>query len=129
MWMLDTDTVSFALRGEGGVAAELRQRTPAEIRVSSITAAELWFGVERRRSTKLRRIVSAFLDSVEVLPFDAAAAQRYGKVAAILADRGKTIGAFDAMIAAHALLTKAVLVTHNLAHFRQVPGLAIDDWY
>lgn len=129
MWMLDTDSVSFALRGEGGVAAELRKRAPSEIQVSSITASELWFGVERRRSNRLRRIVSAFLGAVEILPFDAKAARRYGQVAATLAGRGKTIGVFDTMIAAHALLADSVLVTHNLAHFRQVRGLEVEDWY
>ena len=97
--------------------------------MSSITASELWFGVERRRSTKLRRIVNAFLGAVDILPFDAKAARRYGQVAATLAGRGKTIGVFDTMIAAHALMAESVLVTHNLAHFRQVRGLEVEDWH
>ena len=129
MWMLDTDSVSFALRGEGRVAEHIRSRTPSEITVSSMTAAELWFGVERRRSIRLRKLVAAFLDSVTVLPFDAQAARRYGQVGETLVRRGKPIGIVDTMIAAHALASGSVLVTHNAAHFRQVRGLRFEDWY
>jgi len=52
------------------------------ILVSSLTAAELSYGVDRRRSKKLRKLLSAFLEVVAVLPFDAAAASRCGRVAA-----------------------------------------------
>ncbi|MEO6597895.1 MAG: type II toxin-antitoxin system VapC family toxin [Planctomycetota bacterium] len=127
--MLDTDTVSFALRGEGKVAERIQTRLPSEILVSSLTAAELWFGVERRQSKKLRRLVATFLDTVEVLPFDAAAAQRYGRVAAALVAKGQPIGLVDAMIAAHAITSESVLVTHNAAHFRRVSGIDLEDWY
>lgn len=128
-WMLDTDSVSFALRGAGLVADRLRARAPSEVLVSSITAAELWFGVERRRSRKLRNLVRIFLDTVEVLAFDARAAESYGGVAAKLVGRGTPIGVLDTMIAAHALATGSVLVTHNAAHFRRVRGLGVEDWY
>lgn len=128
-WMLDTDAVSFALRGEGAVGQQLRARLPSEIRVSAITAAELWYGVERRRSKKLAKLVEAFLDTVEVLPFDVEAARRYGRVAAALVGKGRAIGVLDTLIAAHALASSSVLVTHNLVHFRQVSGLDVEDWY
>ncbi|MFY9345137.1 MAG: type II toxin-antitoxin system VapC family toxin [Planctomycetota bacterium] len=127
--MLDTDSVSFALRGEGRVAAELRRRAPSQVCVSAVTVAELWFGVEKRRSTKLRRIVQAFVDTIEVAAVDADVGRRFGEVAAALAERGKPIGAFDALIAAHALHTGSVLVTHNVAHFRLVSRLRLEDWY
>ena len=39
--MLDTDTVSFALRGKGRVATHLLEHQPSEICISSITLAEL----------------------------------------------------------------------------------------
>jgi len=129
IWMLDTDSVSFALRAEGRVAEHIRSRMPSEIAVSSMTAAELWFGVERRRSSRLRKLVGTFLDSVTVLPFDALAARRYGQVGESLLRRGKPIGVVDTMIAAHALASDSVLVTHNAAHFRQVRGLQFEDWY
>jgi tRNA(fMet)-specific endonuclease VapC len=127
--MLDTDSVSFALRGEGRVAERIRSQLPSQIAVSSITAAELWFGVERRRSDRLRRLVGTFLDAVSVRAFDATAAQHYGRLAASLRGSGRPIGIADTMIAAHALAGGFVLVTHNATHFHRIRGLRIEDWY
>ena len=80
-YMLDTDTVSFALRGRGRVATRLLQHRPSEICISSITLAELRFGAEAKRSRKLHRIIDSFVDSVTVLPFDQIAADRFAAVA------------------------------------------------
>ena len=49
-YMLDTNTVSFALRGQGRVAARLLEHRPSQLSISSITLAELRFGAEARRS-------------------------------------------------------------------------------
>jgi len=57
-YMLDTDTVSFALRGQGRVAARLLEHRPSELCISSITLAELRYGAEARRSRKLHRLIS-----------------------------------------------------------------------
>ena len=48
-YMLDTDTVSFALRGEGQVGARLLEHRPSQLCISSITLAELRFGATARR--------------------------------------------------------------------------------
>jgi len=69
-YMLDTDTVSFALRGQGRVAARLLEHRPSELCISSITLAELRFGAETRRSRKLHRLISTFVESVEAIAFD-----------------------------------------------------------
>ncbi len=102
-YMLDTDTVSFALRGQGSVATRLLEHRPSEICISSITPAELRFGAEAKRSRKLDGLISTFVDSVAVVPFGRPAADRFGAVAASLARRGEPIGTFDTLIAAHAL--------------------------
>jgi tRNA(fMet)-specific endonuclease VapC len=41
---------------------------------------------------------------------------------------GNPIGPLDTLIAGHALSLDVVLVTHNVAEFRRVAGLRIDDW-
>src|SRR5947207_6589635 len=102
-YMLDTDTVSFALRGQGRVAARLLEHRPSQLCISSITLAELRFGAEARRSLRLHRLIATFVDSVAVLAFDQRAADRFGTVAASLARRGAPIGTFDTLMAAHAL--------------------------
>ncbi|WP_438025387.1 type II toxin-antitoxin system VapC family toxin [Sorangium sp. So ce233] len=126
--MLDTDTVSFALRGLGGVSTRLLERKPSEICMSVITLAELRYGADRRSSRKLHAIIDAFAAGVTVVSFDEAAAARFGTVAASLVRQGTTIGDFDALIAAHALSLDLTLVTNNTKHFSRVDGLRIDNW-
>jgi tRNA(fMet)-specific endonuclease VapC len=127
-YMLDTDTVSFALRGHGRVPARLLAHRPSQLCVSSITLAELRFGAEARRSPKLHRLVSTFVESVAVVPFDQEAADRFATVATSLARRGVPIGTFDTLMAAHALSLGLTFVTHNTPHFGRVVGLKTENW-
>ena len=127
-YMLDTDTVSFALRGQGGVAARLLEHRPSQLCISSITLAELRYGAEARRSRKLHRLIGTFVEAVEALPFDQSATGRFGVVAAALARRGEPIGTLDALIAAHALSLGLTFITNNTRHFARVPGLTIENW-
>lgn len=127
-FLLDTDSVSYALRGEGRVADHIRQHRPSELCISAISLAELRVGADRRRSRRLHQLIDAFVGDVTVAPFDREAADRFGKVAAALRSRGSSIGVLDAMIAAHALQLGFTLVTHNLKHFRRVAELKVADW-
>jgi len=127
-YLLDTDTVSYALRGVAGVPARLLEHAPERIAISALTLAELRFGAERRGSRKLHKVIDAFCLGVSVLPFDAEAARRYGDVGATLAERGSPIGQMDTLIAAHALALDRVLVTNNVKHFARVRGLRTENW-
>lgn len=127
-YMPDTDTVSFALRGQGGVAARLLEHRPSDLCISSITLAELRFGAEAKRSRKLHELIGTFVESVVVVPFDERAADRFATVAASLVRRGEPIGSFDTLMAAHALSLGLTFVTNNLKHFRRVAGLKTESW-
>ena len=127
-FMLDADTVSYAIRGEGHVAPRLLEHQPSELCLSSITLAELRFGAEAKRSQKLKRAIRSFVKDVAVVPFDESAADRFALVAAVLARRGEPIGAFDTLMAAHALSLGLVVVTNNTKHFNRVPGLRVENW-
>ena len=127
-YMLDTDTVSFALRGQGRVAARLLEHRPSELCVSSITLAELRYGAEARRSRRLHRLINTFVEAIDVMSFDQAAAGRFAAVAAALARRGAPIGTFDTLLAAHALSLRLTFVTNNTQHFTRISGLATENW-
>jgi tRNA(fMet)-specific endonuclease VapC len=120
--------VSFALRGQGRVAARLLEHRPSQLCISSITLAELRFGAEARRSRKLHGLISTFVEAVAVAPFDQPAADRFAAVAASLARRGEPIGTFDTLMAAHALSLGATFVTNNAKHFERVVGLKTENW-
>ena len=127
-FMLDTDTVSFALQGRGQVASHLLDHLPSEICVSSVTLAELRYGADRKRSRKLHGLIDTFIDAISVLPFDRPAADRFGAVAASLAGKGTPIGGFETLIAAHALAVRFTLVTNHTKHFERVVGLRTENW-
>jgi tRNA(fMet)-specific endonuclease VapC len=127
-YLLDTDSVSFALRGHGQVGARLRDARPSDVCISALTLAELRYGADRKGSRKLHRLIDTFAGAVAVMPFDETAAAEFGRIASLLADRGTPIGEFDALIAAHAVALRCTLVTGNVRHFSRVPGLAVESW-
>jgi len=127
-FMLDADTVSYAIRGQGRVGAELLRHRPSELCLSSITLAEMQFGAEAKRSQKLKRAIGSFIKDVQVLPFDEAAAARFAVVAAALARQGTPIGSFDTLMAAHALSIGLTVITNNTKHFSRLPGLKLENW-
>jgi tRNA(fMet)-specific endonuclease VapC len=126
--MIDTDSVSDALRGHGHVGTAILTHLPSEICISSITLAELRFGAERRKSAKLDSAIAAFASNVSVVPFDEECATVFGRVAAHLAAEGSPIGELDVLIAAHAIALDVTLVTNNVKHFKRVRGLRTENW-
>ncbi len=128
IYMLDTDSVSFALRGQGNVAEQILDHRPSDFCISSITLAELRYGAETRKSQKLHDLITIFVNSVVVLPFDQAASTKFGIVATALARKGEPIGTFDTLLAAHALSLGLIFVTNNGWHFGRVPDLKIENW-
>src|SRR5262249_54740796 len=68
-FMLDTDSVSFTLRGEGNVGTRILDHRPSELCVSSITVAELRYGASRRNSAKLHQLIDTFISNLAVMPF------------------------------------------------------------
>lgn len=127
--MLDTDSVSYAIRGAGHVGERIVTHLPSELCMSAITLAELRFGAERRNSQKLNRSIEAFARNVSVVPFDDDCAAEYGRIGAKLAAMGATIGDIDTMIAAHALALNVTLVTRNERHYSRVPALRVVNWF
>jgi tRNA(fMet)-specific endonuclease VapC len=126
--MLDTDTVSYALRGHESVVGAILEHAPSELCVSAITVSELRYGAVRRKSQRLQEVIDAFTGGVAVVAFDELCAHHYGDIAADLERRGAPIGQLDVMIAAHAMALDITLVSNNTKHFRRVRGLRIENW-
>ena len=100
-----------------------------EIAISVITLAETRFSLALLQTDdKRRRTVDLMLNEFPVLPWTGEAADRYGEIAAHLQQTGQLIGVMDTQIAAHALVLRLPLVTHNARHFKRVPGLKLEDW-
>ena len=104
---------------------------PAEPLITAVTLAELSVGPlvagdERERSARQAHLQQAEAD-FDPLPFDAAAARAFGRVAASLrrAGRKPAARAYDAMIAAIALAHDLPVYTCNPDDFTGIDGLKV----
>ena len=97
--------------------------------ISAVTRAELRFGVVLRpKANRLAQVVDGFLSIARTVAWDSGAADAHGQLRATLTAKGRRIGDFDEMVAAHALALGATLVTDNVRHFSRVSGLKIENW-
>jgi tRNA(fMet)-specific endonuclease VapC len=130
MFALDTDTVSFFLRGQGRVAERLAASDPASICIPSIVLHELRYGMLRAAGgTRKRDDLEAFLGAILVLPFDARSADAAAEARLELDRVGQQIGPFDILIAGTALAGGCILITHDVREFGRIPNLRVEDWY
>lgn len=128
-YMLDTNICIYLMKYQ---PPQVRERFAecfvGEVAISSITLAELEFGVacsgELQAHNQLA--LDGFLEDIEVLNFDVAAARAYGPLRAMYRHRNKN--ALDKLIAAHAMALNLVLVTNNEADFHGFSGLKIENW-
>lgn len=129
-YMLDTNTIAYAKnRRPESVLLRLLQHDPSEICISSITMAELEYGVFHSSRPEQNRIsLMMFLSNIQIMPFDADAAFEYGNIRQKLKVQGILIGGNDMLIAAHAKALGMILVTHNIGEFSRVEGLSLEDW-
>lgn len=130
-YCFDTDVLSATIRPRPDLALirRLAAVPVADQFTTAITKGELLYGVERRRSARLREAIEALLAAgPTVLPFDSAAAERYGSLRARLERAGNHLDEPDLRIASIALSRGLTLVTANLRHFGRVPGLEAEDW-
>jgi tRNA(fMet)-specific endonuclease VapC len=130
MFALDTNTVIHFFKGSGRVAERLLAQAPSEICVPAVVVYEIEVGVAgSQHSARRRSQWEEFLSVITVLPFGDREARHAGDIEGRLRKAGNPIGSIDTLIAGTALAAGATLVTHNLAEFRRVRGLAITDWY
>ena len=132
LFMLDTDTCIFLMRGESPALAARVQLVPLQQQVmSAVTFAELTYGVQASAAAK-RKQNQSVLDSLvlhlSVLDWPQDAAKHYAEIRADLKKRGAQIGAADLMIAAHARAMGAIVVTNNVKDFERVKGLEVENW-
>ena len=128
-YMLDTNIVSYLLKGRMPVLRTQFERIPEEaMAISSITEAEVFYGLARKPGAlRLRFAAEEFCATVTRLAWDSAAARRFAVLRAEQERKGKPLSTEDMMIAAHALSRDLTLVTHDQA-FSFVDGLRTEDW-
>jgi predicted nucleic acid-binding protein len=132
MYLLDTDTLSNIIKRK---PSEFLKKKMAKIpkalqHTSSITLGEIYYGAYR--TNKLDKIITSFeenvLPNVNILAFDGDTSKIFGQLKAILEKKGIGCSEPDLRIASIAKQHKLTLITGNTRHFKNIPGLKIENW-
>jgi tRNA(fMet)-specific endonuclease VapC len=129
MYLLDTDTIIYAIKGEPQVMRRLEDKAGHPKAVSVVTYGELFFGAMKSVApqanlAKVRRVGELF----PVIEVSRAVMETFGSLKAELQKGGKSVDDFDLVIASTALVYSYSLVTNNERHFRNIPGLRLENW-
>lgn len=129
-YMLDTNICIYIIKRKPvDVIEKFKSLSVNDVCISSVTLAELSYGVEKSQYQEKNRLaLEEFTLPLEIMPFDEEAASQYGYVRALLEGRGTPIGSLDLMIAAHALSLNSIVVTNNVKEFSRIPDLKVQDW-
>ncbi len=129
-YLLDTNICIYIIKRKPITVFErLSSLEIGEVGISSITLAELEFGVYKSMDPeKNSEALLQFLTPLEVVDFSFEAAVMYGKIRAELEKQGNPIGSMDYLIGAHALSLDLILVTNNNREFNRIKGLTIENW-
>ena len=127
-FMLDTDISSYIIKRRPATLVEKFQKHSETLNVSVITAAELRFGAEKAGRPQLTELVEAYLDRLAILDWTDEVTPHYARIRSKLELSGKPIGNMDLLIAAHAVSQGMIVVTNNVKHFSNVPGLKVEVW-
>lgn len=129
-FMLDTNTCIYLIKKKTPkLLAHITRHSVGEIGVSSVTLAELWYGVSKSEHLqKNKEALKAFILPLEIADFDEKAAETYGNIRSNLEKAGTPIGSMDLLIGSHSLSLGVTLVTGNIREFKRIKGLRVADW-
>lgn len=128
--MLDTDICIYIIKKKPiNVLARFKKLQPTNLSMSAITFAELMNGAKKSQQVEANIArLNKLSEMLEIRSFDQQAAIIYGEVRSSLEKQGEVIGAYDLLIAAHALSLERTLVTNNVREFERVRALKIENW-
>jgi tRNA(fMet)-specific endonuclease VapC len=130
MYLLDTNICIYIIKKKPvEVLHVLKKKSKKDISISSITVAELEYGVEKSKFPDNNRIsLIQFLSIFNIINFDDKDAIEFGKIKVMLEKIGKVIGPMDLLISSQAISRNMILVTNNVKEFERINGLRIENW-
>ena len=130
IYLLDTNICIYIINKKPpAVVKRIQTKLPEQIAISSITLAELEYGIVRSRYPDRNRIaLLEFLIPFMILDFDQMASVVYGWIRSFLESKGKPIGPMDLLLAAQAKSRNMILVTNNEKEFNRIDGLQTENW-
>ncbi len=126
-YLLDTDTCIYTMKRKPLEVRRMFNIHSGAICISTVTLGELVHGVEKSDNQRFNlELLEGFAGRLEVINYDEAAAYHFGQLRREL--KGKEIGPYDFMIAAHARSLGLTLITNNTREFMRVEGLRVENW-
>jgi predicted nucleic acid-binding protein len=129
MYLLDTDTVIYALKGHPNVVSNLKLHLQDPLLLSSITLMELFYGAYKSQKVTVNLAKIKTLEKeLHTLPVTREIAEVFGMLKADIERKGTPLDDFDLALAASAMARNLVLVTNNIKHFKRIEGLRLENW-
>lgn len=137
MYLLDTDTLTYLYAGNANVIARLKALENSEVGITIITKAEMLrgrieyllkaeTGESLLRAQELLFRTEELLAELLIVPISQNAADEFERLRIV--SKLRKIGRADLLIASISLANRATLVTRNIKHFKQIPGLRVVNW-
>ena len=129
MFLLDTDTVIYSMKGKDAVCKNLLLHFNDSIMLSTVTLMELYYGAHKsQKVTSNIAKIKSLEQSLEIIHIGTESAEIFGMLKAQLEVNGTRLDDFDLILASCALSRNLTLVTNNLKHFQRIDGLKLANW-
>ena len=128
-YLLDTNICIYIINEQPAqVLQRLIQAGRDSLAISTVTVAELAFGIAKSTRADSRTKLENFLSKFPILDWDQSAAWVYGNVRKTLEAKGQRIEERDLLLACQALALGATMVTNNTSEFERIEGLKLEKW-
>lgn len=129
MYLLDTDTIIYFLKGIPVVQVNLRRHLNDPLQTSIVTCMELYYGAfKSKQVTGNLAKIKQIEETLEIIPLGTETGEIFGRLKAQLEINGTRLDDFDLIIAACALTHNLTLVTNHMLHFQRIEGLKVANW-
>jgi len=129
MYLLDTDTLIFFLKGDERVVQRFRESSGSPKALSVVTYGELLYGAHKSSRTQQNLAkVYRLAEIYPVIHISRAVMECFGGMKAELGRNGISVDDFDLLIGCTALTLNYTVVTNTMKHFSRIPGLRVANW-
>jgi len=125
--VLDTDTISYFLRGSQSVKDKFIEHQ-YELASTTINYAELMYRLKKRDNKKYLPEVELIFKNIKIYDFDKKSATIFSTLKVQMQTKGIVVADMDLMIASIAIANGEKLISNNLKHFSKIEILELESW-
>ena len=129
MYLLDTDTLIYFLKGDEVVVENFKANKNMPKAISVVTYGEMIYGAMKseRVSQNLAK-VHRLAEIYPIIDVTRSVMDSFGEIKALLSTIGVTVDDFDLLIGCTALTLNYAVVTNNIKHYQKITDLQVINW-